>query len=84
MSLRYIQINQQTLQNMASAIKAKASVLLKEKEHQVEEHTAILEERPFTMSSEVTREDDGMVRSVNGLEWDKNGVDTGEQAGVVA
>lgn len=66
--MRHIQINQKMMQNMASAIKAKVSVLLKEKEHQVEEHTAIFEERPFTMSSEVTREDDGMIRSVNGLE----------------
>lgn len=66
--MRHIQINQKMMQNMASAIKAKVSVLLKEKEHQVEEHTAILEERPFTMSSEVTREDDGMIRSVNAFE----------------
>lgn len=66
--MRHIQINQKMMQNMASAIKAKVSVLLKEKEHQVEEHTAILEERPFTMSSEVTREDDGVIRSVNAFE----------------
>lgn len=66
--MRHIQINQKMMQNMVSAIKAKVSVLLKEKEHQVEEHTAILEERPFTMSSEVTREDDGVIRSVNAFE----------------
>lgn len=66
--MRHIQINQKMMQNMASAIKAKVLVLLKEKEHQVEEHTAILEERPFTMSSEVTREDDGVIRSVNAFE----------------
>lgn len=66
--MRHIQINQKMMQNTVSAIKAKVSVLLKEKEHQVEEHTAILEERPFTMSSEVTREDDGVIRSVNAFE----------------
>lgn len=66
--MRHIQINQKMMQNMASAIKAKVSVLLKEKEHQVEGHTAILEERPFTMSSEVTREDDGVIRLVNAFE----------------